>query len=161
MKHQKLTLIAILLFGIVSTESHAQEGTSASGGDAYGSNGSVNYSVGQPVYSTHEGSNGSVAEGVQQPLEISLVTSVEDHQLEMEITAFPNPTRDQLTLHADGENTTGMRYQLVDMQGRVVKDLKVEGAETQVSLSDLESATYFLKVIKEEKAVKTFKILKH
>ncbi len=54
---------ALLLF---SAGLHAQQATTAAGGDATGPGGSVAYSVGQVVYTTNSGTGGSVAEGVQQ-----------------------------------------------------------------------------------------------
>ncbi len=46
---------------------HAQQATTATGGDASGSGGTVASSVGQIVYTTNTGTTGSVVQGVQQP----------------------------------------------------------------------------------------------
>jgi len=71
MKHKRLKLCALLLFGLGLTGLQAQESVNAAGGNASGSGGTVSYTVGQVVYTTKTGTNGSVAEGVQQAYEIS------------------------------------------------------------------------------------------
>ncbi len=60
--------IMLLFIGL-----HAQESTTASGGEASGDGGTVSYSVGQVVYGTHSGTTGSVSEGIQQAYEISVI----------------------------------------------------------------------------------------
>ena len=71
MKHKKIiTSVVFLLLGLGGL--HAQENTTAAGGEATGSGGTASYSVGQVVYTTVTGTNGSVAQGVQHPYEISI-----------------------------------------------------------------------------------------
>jgi hypothetical protein len=69
----KLLQLTLLLLGFVLT-AQAQQATTAAGGNATGSGGSVAYSVGQIVYTTHTGTTGSVAQGVQQTYENLKVT---------------------------------------------------------------------------------------
>lgn len=76
MRHKRLKLSAVLLLGLGLTGLQAQTSVNATDGDVSGSGGSVSYSVGQVVYTTHTGTSGSVAEGVQQPYEISVVTGL-------------------------------------------------------------------------------------
>ncbi|MEJ5266144.1 MAG: hypothetical protein WHT29_12590, partial [Bacteroidales bacterium] len=102
MRHKKLKLSAIILLGLGLTGLQAQESVNATGGNAFGSGGSVSYSVGQVVYTTNSGTNGSVAQGVQQPYEISVVTGLEEAKgINLSVSAYPNPTTDYLTLRID------------------------------------------------------------
>lgn len=95
MRHKRLKLSAVLLLGLGLTGLQAQTSVNATDGDVSGSGGSVSYSVGQVVYTTHTGTSGSVAEGVQQPYEISVVTGLEEAQsINLSVTAYPNPTTD-------------------------------------------------------------------
>ena len=64
MKHKKVKW-GVLLLGLGLT-AQAQQATTATGGNASGSGGTVAYSVGQIVYTTNTGSTGSVAQGMQQ-----------------------------------------------------------------------------------------------
>ena len=165
MRHKKVKLIAVLLLGIGLTGLQAQETVPASGGDAYGTGGTVSYSVGQIVYTTNANSNGSVAQGVQQPFEISIVTSIEEaSSVSLQCLAYPNPTTDYLNLKIDASTSLLMRsmsYQLYDILGTLLETKKIESNETIIVTSHLSRATYFLRVNEGNKEVKTFKIIKN
>lgn len=140
----------------------AQENINASGGDASGSGGSVSYSVGQVVYQTYAGTNGSVAQGVQQPYEISVVTTIDEAKgISLSITAYPNPTTDYLTLSIDKSEVSNLSYQLYDMQGKLLKNEKISGNQTKVAMSNLLPAVYFVKISECNKQIKVFKIIKN
>jgi hypothetical protein len=152
------------LFGLGLTGLHAQEAIPASGGNASGSGGSASYSIGQMVFTTNTGTNGSVAQGVQQPFEISVVTSIDEAKdITLQCTAYPNPATDLLTLKIDASIKLSIQlisYQLFDVSGKLLESKKVEGSETRIAMSSLVPATYFLKVIQNNKEIKTFKIIK-
>jgi hypothetical protein len=69
---------------------HAQSTIPATGGNAAGNGGSVSYTVGQIVYTTVSGTNGSVAQGVQQPYEISVVTGIENKEINLSCSIYSN-----------------------------------------------------------------------
>ena len=95
---------------------HAQEASVASGGDASSNDGTVSYSIGQVVYTTHDGVNGTISQGVQQAYEIYSV-GINAMPENMAMSVFPNPTTDNLTLQVDRPDDQEMYYQLIDMQG--------------------------------------------
>ncbi len=136
----------------------AQESVTAAGGDASGAGGSVAYSVGQLVYTTHTGSTGSVAQGVQQPFEISVVTGMSETAIQLEMNAYPNPTMDYLNLRVSAYE--GLILQLTDERGVVVERRKLSENNTTISMEGVAKATYFLTVTSEDRVVKTFKIVK-
>ena len=162
MLHKKLKLCALLLLGLGLTGLQAQESINAAGGVASGSGGSANYSVGQLVYTTNTGSNGSVAQGVQQPYEISAITGIEEAKdINLTITAYPNPTTDYLTLNVKDFELSNLNFQLYDMQGKLLRNEKITGNQTSIVMSNLVPSTYFVKVIQGNKEIKTFKIIKN
>lgn len=165
MRNKKLELI--ILFFLCITGLQAQESIPASGGNASGSGGTVNYTVGQVVYTTNTGTNGSIAQGVQQPYEISVVSGIEQAQdINLICTAYPNPATDFLTLKVENYDNENLSYQLFDISGKLLKNKKITGNETSIDMSNLVSAIYFLKIVKtqgiaSQKEVKTFKIIKN
>ncbi|MFZ4414651.1 MAG: T9SS type A sorting domain-containing protein [Bacteroidales bacterium] len=162
MRYKNLKLSVMLLLGLGLSGLQAQETVTASGGNASGSGGSTSYTVGQVVYNTIANSNGSVAQGVQQPFEISVVTAIEEAKdINLIVSAYPNPTTNCLTLKI--EDNLQMQYivSLIDINGKLLENKKTEGIETTISMKNLVPATYFLKVIKSNKEVKTFKIIKN
>ncbi len=162
MRHKKLKLSAVILIGLGLTGLQAQESVTATGGNASGSGGSVSYSVGQVVYTTSTGANGSVAQGVQQPYEISVVTAIEEAKgINLSVSVYPNPTTDYLTLEVKDFELSTLHFQLYDMNGKLLQSEKISGSQTSITMGNLVSATYFVKVIQSNKEIKTFKIIKN
>lgn len=158
MKHKKtITSAAFLLLGLGGL--HAQESINGSGGEATGTGGTASYSVGQIVYTTATGSNGSVAQGVQQPYEIQVVTGVNETSINLEMSVYPNPTTNYLTLLT--ESSKNLSFQLIDLQGKVIESKNVVNNSTNISLEGQPAATYFLNVVKNNQTVKTFKVIKN
>jgi hypothetical protein len=174
-KHRVKSLVVatLLTFAFSLSTVSAQESVNATGGNASGSGGTVAYSVGQVVYTTNTGTNGTVAQGVQQPFEISVVTGLEEAKgISLSITAYPNPTTDYLELKVESEKLNDLSYQLFDMNGKLLQSEMIIGSQTSIVMSNLVPATYFVKVyalgrndrtgvIKGNKEIKTFKIIKN
>jgi len=152
--------LSVLLLGLALTV-QAQQATTATGGDASGSGGTVAYSVGQIVYTTYTGSNGSVAQGVQQPYEISIVQGIEENSIQLELTAYPNPTTNYLTLNVGNFQLSTLSFQLYDISGKLIESRKIISSTETIAMANLASATYFLKVSNKNNEVKTFKIIKN
>jgi len=150
-------LFCLAVTGIQAQEIH--EAIPASGGNASGSGGTVSYSVGQVVYTTNTGTNGSVAQGIQQAYEISVITAVEEAK-DISLSAYPNPTTDYLTLEVNDFQRSSLRFQLYDMNGKLLQSEKITNHQTTIFMGDLATATYLVKVIRNKKEVKTFKIIK-
>jgi hypothetical protein len=165
MRYKQIKLSVLLLLGLGLTGLYAQEAIPATGGNASGSGGSASYSIGQDVYTTITGSNGSVAQGVQQPYEISVVTSIgEAIGIKPDITAYPNPATDFITLKVDASITfsiQSMSYQLSDISGKLLENKKLTSNETSIDMKNLVPSIYFLKVTSNHKEVITFKIIKN
>jgi len=158
MKYKKVKL-GILLLGLGLT-AQAQQATTATSGNASGSKGTMAYSVGQIVYTTNTGTKGSVAQGVQQPYEISIVLGVENNAIKLELTAYPNPTTNFLTLNVGETELSTLNFQLYDMSGKLIESRKILSSNETIAMENLLPATYFLKVTNNNKEVKTFKIIK-
>jgi hypothetical protein len=167
MKFKKLKLSAMLLLAIGLAELKAQEAIPAAGGNALGAGGSVSYTVGQVLYTTCTGTNGSVAAGIQQPYEISVVTGLKnDIGIRLVCKAYPNPTADFLILQIEGDVQSHYTAFLYNMLGVILKSIKIEVTETTIDMSNLVTATYYLKIVNitnpsSTEEIKTFKIIKN
>ena len=96
----KKAFITIFLSGMFVSGHliQAQNAIPASGANGSGAGGTISYTVGQVVYTTSTGTMGSVAQGVQQPYEISVVTSLEEAKdFSLEFVVYPNPATDFLS----------------------------------------------------------------
>jgi hypothetical protein len=171
MQYKGIILSIIGSLGFILSSLYAQESILPAGGDALGSGGSASYSVGQVGYTTIKGSNGSVAAGVQQPYEISVETGIEEALgIDLKVSAYPNPASHFLILSIDDSTPlsqeklfgkTSIRYQLYDIKGQLLESKKPEGNQTSIIVEHLAPGTYFLKVIRGNKEIKTFKIIKN
>lgn len=162
MKLKKIKLSFILLSGLGLTGLHAQEAIPSTGGEANGSGGSSSYTVGQVVYTTQAGTNGkTLAQGVQQAYEISVVFGEsEAKNINLFLSAYPNPTTDYLTVKVENYKTDNLQYQIFDINGKLLQIIKAEGPETRIPTNYLVPANYFVKVLDKQKKIKVFKFIK-
>lgn len=157
MKHKIIiTSVAVLFLGVVGLQ--AQENVASAGGNATGSNGTSSYTVGQVAYTTATGTDGSVSQGVQQAYEITMISGVEETNINLEMKVYPNPVTNYLTLTVG--DTDDLDYQLSDMNGNVLESNIVKSNSTTIKMEELSTATYFLKVMSNNQVIKTFKIIK-
>ncbi len=159
MKKTKLIIMFSLISAITGVK--AQQGFTAAGGGASGSGGNAAYSVGQIVYTTNTGAGGSVAQGVQQPYEISIVLGLEDHQISLNMKVYPNPTSDFLILNVGNFELSTLNFELFDVSGKLLESKKITSITETISMENLPSSTYFLKITSNNEEVKTFKIIKN
>jgi len=154
------TLISLCILSLVKP-GLAQNTIPSTGGNASGSGGSVSYSVGQVVFTTSSSSVGSVSQGVQQPYEISVVTGLEEAKdIILSYSAYPNPVTDYLTLKIENYEYDNFSIRLFDSNGKLLQSKKLTGIETTISMTNLLPSLYFLKIIENQKEIKTFKIIK-
>ena len=141
----KITIV-LLLLGL-SITAYAQQAIVVSGGNATGSNGEVNYTVGQVFYITQTGANNTVAAGVQQPFDISVITDIgTTFSSNINVTIFPNPTADLLHLQVMTTKDNTLKYELFDINGILLTTQKIESLQTDISMNSLATNTYILKM---------------
>lgn len=141
---------------------YSQQTVIITGNNSSGSGGSVSYSVGEINYTENSSATGSVIQGVQQPFEILVVNSIPGFEgMLLQCSAFPNPTRDNLNLVIENNQIENLLYQLYDINGKLIEIKKVDSNKTTISMQQLVSSTYFLKVLQGNTVVKTFKIIKN
>lgn len=160
MKRKKSRFIVLILLAFQFTGLQAQVTVAAAGGSALGSGGSASYTVGQVFYTTNTGTGGSVAQGVQQPYEISVLTGIVEAS-GINLSCFPNPATDFVTLKVENYNTKNLWYRLFDARGSLLENRRITGDETSISMGSLGIATYYIVVIENSKEIKSFKIIKN
>ena len=154
---KKIIFTTMALLMTMAKASLAQSAVATAGGEATG-DGSVSFTVGQTAFMAVANENGSVSQGVQQAYVISAETGID--VTEIQLTAFPNPTKDVLNLQVNGEFGTVAYALYTNTSKRVAKGV-VNGAETQIQMGAYKPGLYFLDVKAEGKTVKRFKIIKN
>jgi hypothetical protein len=161
MKRIDVIICFLLLYGFASTID-AQYTISTTGGNASGSGGSVSYTIGQIANNTLSGTNGAITQGVQQPYEISVMTALESAgEITLESIVYPNPTRGLIKLIIESSGDEDLRFRLYDLNGILLQEEKIESRETEITIKNISSSIYFLKLIKNNTEVKVFKIVKN
>lgn len=151
----------LLLIGLGFVTAYSQNATLSSGGEAYGSNGLISYSVGQTVFKAQNGSNGSVLQGVQQAFEISVILGLDEAiGINLLMSVYPNPAIDVLTLQVEQYSLDQLSYFLFDLSGRLLEEKKVQNNQTNIDLNGLPSSVYLLKIKSKNREIKNFKIVK-
>nr|WP_294781310.1 T9SS type A sorting domain-containing protein [uncultured Flavobacterium sp.] len=160
MKFKKTTLsLAVILLGLESIS--AQQSTTASGGETTGSTGNLSYTAGQSFYTIDNGSGGTLLKGMQQPYEISTTLGIDEFGINLKMTVYPNPTADLLSLSVLDHSSSNMSFILRDLNGRQLQRNVISNEITSIQMDPYPSAVYFLLVMRNEKPIKTFKILKN
>ena len=150
------------LFSVFSfTIANAQNNVVVSGNQAVGSGGKSSYTVGQIAYSSQTGSNGSLIQGMQQPFEIWVLSNPELQAIALSV--YPNPSKNSLHLISPEQfDTTDVYYNLVDISGKIIKqNNKVESDDELIQMDNLPTGYYILSISKNNKILKSFKILKN
>ncbi len=160
-KHQiKSVLFALLILN--QTSAYSQSNVVSAGGSLSGAGGSASFSIGQLVFNRYTSVSHYVIEGLQQPFEIQTVAIYDQGPSEnFDLSAFPNPTTDYLTLKVTNGKFEDCTYSIIDVLGNVVLSNKLSGKEHQIDLTLLPTASYFVTVYDKSKKIKTFKIIKN
>lgn len=87
-------------------------------------------------------------------------THISEANMDSKFIVYPNPTADYLTLEVKDFELSTLHFQLYDMQGKLLQTERITGNQTSITMSHLVPATYFVKVIRGNKEIKTFKIVK-
>lgn len=140
----------------------AQHASVASGGDAFGRDGTASYSVGQVVYTTPSDYRNSNEQGVQQAYEVSEIMEKDSLlQNNLELTVYPNPTTDKLTLEIPNFNEENISYELITLTGQLLETHEINESTTALVLKNYAQGTYLLKIVNNQQPIKIFKIIKH
>ncbi len=160
---KKILILCCCIPGLGTTTLFAQQGNLAAGGNASGTGGTASFSIGQIFYSSLSGTTHKMIQGLQQPYEISVISSVEEKAegIHLSASVFPNPAINNFTLKVENTPLKNLSFELYDSRGQVLLSKKVEAEETPVELSGLASSYYLLRVHDGNKEIKTFKITKY
>ncbi len=147
----------LLLFSLLAI---GQNSLNSTGGDASNAQGSVSYSIGQVVYQYKSNKTGSISQGVQQTYSISSLT-IEENALNLSLSAYPNPTAENLNLRVGNFNNEELTYKVLNSEGKLLFQGEIHQQETSLEMKALPTATYFVEVHHVDKKVQTFKIIKN
>jgi hypothetical protein len=157
-----LKVIACLCLGAcIGAHSFAQQAASASGGHDTGLGSTVSPTSGQPENSSYIGNAPTKSEGVDKSLEIQTVSQQNpENDISLESEASLYPASDFLLLKVNRDEIENMKYQLSDLNGKVLEEAFIGDIETNISLKPYRPNHYLLMVTDNSVEIVTFKISK-
>jgi hypothetical protein len=146
-------LISFLFVGLITTVSgQEQHVESSSGGQYFFSTGSFTWTVGEVSINTIENPDNHITQGFNQS-KIEFL-GIEEFTEKLLINVFPNPTTDFININASKKTT----LTIYDVNQKQIKQLSLN-KQDQVDLTDLSSGTYVLMFSKNNKKLKSVKII--
>jgi len=88
------------------------------------------------------------------------IVSVEVSLNANSIIPYPNPATTFVRVNTGTADYKGFKYELFDMNGKKVLSEKAKALQQEISLADLPSAVYYLKISKDNKVQTTAKLIK-
>lgn len=119
--------------------------------------GAIYLSIGEPMNTEISEGDIMISQGFLN-VTISGITADEDLLTEV-IKAYPNPASAQMQIEIPEKNGEYV-YQLLDMNGKLIRQDSLDDFNNVVELQDVIQGTYFMKVVKDDKSSKTLKIVK-
>jgi hypothetical protein len=148
--------LGFLLFNSIT--SIAQVSPIAGGGSSKGNKGSISYSIGVVNFVQTSNRDINLSQGLQNPFELFLVTKDDTRG---NFLVYPNPTNDVSFIVEKKYSGENLKYTIVDINGKVLERNSSISNKTKISLQQYNSGIYYLQIIKKNKNVGVFKILKY
>lgn len=122
-------------------------------------NGSLSVTIGEPITETFVGGANILTQGFQQS-RLKVLGIYESPETDFDITVFPNPVQDKLTVKIGKFTHEQFSYKLFDLQGKMLDHHDFEPPETLISFQNLVPSVYFLRIYSFDTLSGTYKIVK-
>lgn len=162
MKHILFFTFLIIAITPVNAQTLTQEVNASSGGYYKQINGSIQFTIGEPLTETYSDSTAKLYQGFEQGSYI--ITSVTELPLiaGLDVNLYPNPSSGVFNFKIKSDFNTLFKVEVTDAQGKLIlqKEINSNGLES-IDLSNFAYSIYYVTVANTEKNyLKTFKIAK-
>ena len=146
MKHYFLSLIIVFSAFLLSAQSIQNDVISSGGASSSSANLQIEYTIGEPVIETFETTNLTLTQGFHQP---SLtITSIEEPEGLTDISFFPNPVTDELTIEIPPHYSGEFLCSLFDLNGKLLSASTLVGGSNTINMHSFATGTYLLQIRK-------------
>lgn len=147
-----IILLAISASILLKAQSVEQEVLGCTGGSGGNNDMQIDFTLGEPFVTTVSTAGLIVTQGFHQS-EVKLVGIKTSAGYEWEVSCYPNPTSNRLTLEIEGEMLGSIQLRVLDTQGRIVAHELVEKGSKDIhhdiQVAQLAAGPYFLHVMLE------------
>jgi hypothetical protein len=162
-----ILMAAFLLSGIVARAQSIERYVIASTGGSYYDlvNFEMDYTVGEIAVITLSDASNYLTQGFQQPFVDPGVSVNENLFTDFNISYFPNPTSENLTLNISNAGDREFKVELFDVLGqRITTQTGIAGyngtASISIDMQNCATGNYYLRISNGNDLVKNLKILK-
>lgn len=159
MKKISLLIIGIFLMNLAFSQTASPELISSSGDSFNNTSYQLDWSIGECITATHTAGDYVITQGFHH--DSYIITLVEDLATDINITVYPNPTTDLLTVNFEASARPSSVLIITDINGKVLLQENINETEKQLNFSVYTSGVYFLTVKQENQVIKNFKIIKN
>lgn len=153
--HKVFAFSFLLHTAAVNAQSLERQVIGTSGNQYFTAAATMDFTMGETVTATLTGQNGIATQGFHQGT-IS-ITSVRETLSLAELSVYPNPTTDKLTISTAIDNVL---WQLHTLDGKIVTSGALNLGSTTVDVSSLAQATYMLTITTPLQGVNSYRIVK-
>lgn len=147
---------------VLNAQTFTQEVNSSAGGYYKQINGSMQFTIGEPLTETYTDTTATLYQGFQQGSYIIVSVTEQPIIADLNISLYPNPSSGIFNLKVESNETTVFKIDVVDAQGKCIihKETNSKNSEA-IDLSNFASSIYYVTITNTEKNyIKTFKIIK-
>ena len=119
----------------------------------------LDWSIGECATATHIAGDFVLTQGFHQNTYV--ITATEDLRADINMSVYPNPATDLVSLQVESSKERNMQYTLTDISGKVLQNEKILSSLQTLNFTNYTSNVYFLTVKQENQVIKIFKIIKN
>ena len=161
MKNIILIFVGLFLTNLAISQTASPELVSSAGESFNNSTYQLDWSVGECVTATHTTNEFIITQGFHQDRYV-ITTAIQNLQNAIiNISVFPNPTTDIISLQIENSKTKNLQYTLTDISGKILQNKEIESNIEQLDFSTFTNGIYFLTVKQENQIIKSLKIVKN
>jgi hypothetical protein len=153
---KRVSLTLIIVLGLFFA-TYAQHVIATSGGTMTSNAIQANWTIGELITETIFTSTSAVSAGLNQP-GFQIITSVKKPWYENELSFYPNPVTQLMTVRYDG--TLPIDIKIISVKGSVLSTNKIKEPLTQIDFSNVAAGIYVIQILKPEGMTSTYKIIK-
>jgi hypothetical protein len=157
MKKFNLTVIVAFSSLAVQAQSLSPEVHSSAGNSFSNSSGQLDWTLGETVTSTLNAPGTTATQGFHQP-DLSITTMLAENE-SIVVSLYPNPVVSSLQVSLTNP-VVATKLELFTAEGKVVLSKEINAAQTELSMTDLSSGTYLLKISSAGNKSNTYRIIK-
>jgi hypothetical protein len=159
MKKQLLTISLIAFIGAVKAQTVMPELLSSSGGSGQNAQGSLAWTIGEPVTATVSDGTSTLTQGFQQPT-LLIATAQNEHNNLLSLFVYPNPTADYVMLKLDQSDDAQYNYRVFDSSGKLVNEGKANFSQPSISFQGLAAGQYTISLLSPKLKQQSISIIK-